>query len=192
MDLRYLRGFGFRVAYTLSSATDNSGEQLFSGGSPSYLQDARNRDSWRGPADEDTRHRLAANWIAALPLDFTFSGIFTARTGRPFTVTQSSNNVGQFMTGLPNRVVGGEGRHTVDSWFDVTAFQAVPSGTFGNAGRNILRGPGLANVDIAVQRRIVRSAGGRPSRCAGRCSTSSTRSSSACPIRTSRIERPAP
>jgi len=69
-------------------------------------------------------------------------------------VTQSSNSVGNLMTGLPNRVGDGEGAKTVDSWFDKTAFQMVPSGTFGNSGRNILRGPGLFNTDIAVQRRF--------------------------------------
>jgi hypothetical protein len=58
------------------------------------------------------------------------------------------------MTGLPNRIGDGEGAKTVDNWFDKTAFQTVPSGTFGNSGRNILRGPGLFNTDIAVQRRF--------------------------------------
>jgi hypothetical protein len=42
----------------------------------------------------------------------------------------------------------------VDAWFDVKSFQAVPSGTFGNSGRNILRGPGLVNVDMALHRRF--------------------------------------
>jgi len=154
LERRFARSYGFRVSYTLSKATDNSGEHLFTGGSPSFLQDARNRDSWEGPADADTRHRLAANWIVDLPYGFNFSGIATARTGRPFTVTQSNNNVGNLMTGLPNRVGDGDGPKTVDAWFDKTAFQAVPSGTFGNSGRNILRGPGLFNVDTAVQRRF--------------------------------------
>jgi len=171
VERRFAQSFGFRVAYTLSKATDNSGEHLFTGGSPSFSQDARNRDSWEGPADQDTRHRVAANWIWDIPVGpgrkylsdgtagkilggFNFSGIVTGRTGRPFTVTQSSNNVGNLMTGLPNRVGSGEGAQTVDAWFDKTAFVAVPSGTFGNSGRNILRGPGLFNVDTAVQRRF--------------------------------------
>ena len=154
VERRFAHPFGFRVAYTLSKATDNSGEHLFTGGSPSFSQDARNRDAWLGPADADTRHRVAANWILDLPFQFNFSGIVTARTGRPFTVTQSSNSVGNLMTGLPNRIGDGEGAKTVDSWFDKTAFQAVTSGTFGNSGRNILRGPGLFNTDIAVQRRF--------------------------------------
>lgn len=58
------------------------------------------------------------------------------------------------MTGLPNRIGDGAGAETVDSWFDKAAFQAVTSGTFGNSGRNILRGPGLFNVDTALQRRF--------------------------------------
>ena len=171
IERRFASSVGFRVAYTLSKATDNSGEHLFSGGSPSFLQDASNRDSWQGLADQDTRHRVAANWILDLPVGsghkwladgaagkilggFTFSGIVTGRTGRPFTVTQSGNNVGQLMSGLPNRIGDGEGARTVDAWFDKTAFQVVPSGTFGNSGRNILRGPGLINVDTALQRRF--------------------------------------
>src|SRR5207247_1271253 len=98
-------------------------------------------------------------WASSGPLapivgGFTFSGVVTARTGRPFTVRQSSNNVGTNMTGLPNRIGDGEGKKIVDSWFDATAFQAVPSGTFGNSGRNILRGPGLVNVDTALNRRF--------------------------------------
>jgi hypothetical protein len=154
VERRFARSFGYRVSYTVSKATDNSGEHLFTGGSPSFLQDARNRDSWEGPADADTRHRVAANWIVDLPFGFNFSGIMTARTGRPFTVTQSTNNVGNLMTGLPNRVGDGEGPKTVDAWYGKAAFQAVPSGTLGNSGRNILRGPGLLNFDTAVQRRF--------------------------------------
>jgi hypothetical protein len=171
IERRFSNSYGFRVSYTLSKATDNSGEHLYTGGSPSFLQNARDRSSWQGPADADTRHRIAANWILDIPIGpghklmadstagkilggFNFSGIITGRTGRPFTVTQSGNNVGQLMTGLPNRIGDGAGAETVDAWFDKTAFQAVTSGTFGNSGRNILRGPGLVNVDTALQRRF--------------------------------------
>jgi hypothetical protein len=40
-------------------------------------------------------------------------------------------------------------------WFNTAAF-AVPSKyTFGNAGRNILRGPSLTSVDLALSRRFI-------------------------------------
>jgi hypothetical protein len=171
IEKRFSNSYSFRTTYTLSKAIDDGGEHLFTGGSPSFLQNARDRSSWEGPADQDTRHRLAANWVIDIPVGpghkfladsaagrilggFNFSGVLTARTGRPFTVTQSGNNVGQLMSGLPNRIGDGEGAKTVDNWFDKTAFQAVTSGTFGNSGRNILRGPALYNIDTALQRRI--------------------------------------
>jgi hypothetical protein len=90
----------------------------------------------------------------ALLGDWTVSGIYAARSGRPFTVTQSSNNVGQGMTGLPDLVGDPDGPETVEQWFDPTAFRAVPSGTFGNAGRNIVRGPGWSSLDLSLQRQI--------------------------------------
>jgi hypothetical protein len=82
------------------------------------------------------------------------SGIFSARSGRPFTVTQGDNNVGTGATGLPNLTGDPEGPGTVEQYFNTSAFTKVASGTFGNAGRNILVGPGFSTFDISVQRRI--------------------------------------
>jgi hypothetical protein len=79
------------------------------------------------------------------------------RTGLPFTVTQN-NNIGINMQPLPNRIGDGEGPKTVDAWYDVTAFQLAPAGTFGNSGRNILRGPGWQSADLSLQRRVKLSA----------------------------------
>ena len=35
-------------------------------------------------------------------------------------------------------------------WFDPSAFELPPQGTFGNTPRNFLRGPGFANVDMSL------------------------------------------
>jgi len=169
MDLgfqrRFTKGWGFSLAYTLSECTDQSAEHLSTGGSPSFPQDANNLAAWEGPCGFDTRHRFVSSFVVELPFakdssgltrtvlaDWTVSGIYAYRSGRPFTVTQSSNNVGQGMTGLPNRIGDGEGAQTVDQWFDPTAFQVVPSGTFGNSGRNILRGPDWQSLDLSLQK----------------------------------------
>ncbi len=58
------------------------------------------------------------------------------------------------MTGLPNLVGDPDGPQTVAQWFNTAAFQAVPSGTFGNELRNRLRGPNFQNFDLTIQRRI--------------------------------------
>ena len=57
------------------------------------------------------------------------------------------------VTPWPDRI--GDGRAaepTVDHWFDTTAFQrtADNTGTFGTAGRNIVRGPGQFNLDLSL------------------------------------------
>jgi hypothetical protein len=83
---------------------------------------------------------------------WTFSAIYAARSGRPFTVNQGNNNVGQNMTGLPNMIGDGEGPKDVDEWFDKTDFQPVTSGTFGDEKRNRLRGPGWQSVDTSLSR----------------------------------------
>jgi hypothetical protein len=55
---------------------------------------------------------------------------------------------------MPNLVGDPEGPKTIDQWFNVAAFQLVPSGTFGDAGRNILRGPKWQSFDMTIARRI--------------------------------------
>jgi len=119
---------------------------------------------WKPFADfvrEACRHRFSANFVWNLPLGnnaiargWTLSGIYTAHTGHPFTVTQGNNNVGTNMTGLPNVTGDTEGPKTVDQWFNKAAFQAVTSGTFGNEQRNQLYGPGFQNFDMTIQRQI--------------------------------------
>ena len=39
---------------------------------------------------------------------------------------------------------------TAGGWFDTAAFAMPPFGSFGNAGRNILAGPGYRNVNVSV------------------------------------------
>jgi hypothetical protein len=47
-----------------------------------------------------------------------------------------------------------QGPHTLDAWVSRSAFQrlnlATQAGQFGNEGRNVVRGPGIANVDLSV------------------------------------------
>lgn len=171
LEKRFSGGYAFGVAYTLSDSKDNTSEHLSTQGSASFPQNAVDLDAWFGPSDYDVRHRLAVNFVAELPFgkgrkmlqsglgaallgDWTIAGIWAARSGRPFTVTQSSNNVGQSMTGLPNQVGDPQGPETIERWFDPAAFQAVPSGTFGNEPRNGLRGPGWQSVDLTLSKKI--------------------------------------
>jgi hypothetical protein len=161
LDKRFTRGYAAGVAYTIGSSKDNTSEQLTTQGSNAFPQDSRDFSGWYGPSDYDVRHRLQVNYVWNLPLGqnviargWTWSGIYAWRSGRPFTVNQSNNNVGQNMTGLPNVAGSTDGPETVDQWFNTGAFQAVPTGTFGNEVRNQLRGPHYTSFDMTLQRQI--------------------------------------
>jgi len=161
LEKRYARSYAFGVAYTLGKSQDNASEQLTTQGSNAFPQNARDFEPWFGPSDYDVRHRFSGNFVWGLPLgsnafakDWTLSGIYSARTGRPFTVNQAGNNVDTNMTGLPNVTGETKGPETVDQWFNIAAFTPVPSGVFGNELRNRLTGPGFQNVDLTIQRRI--------------------------------------
>jgi hypothetical protein len=171
LEKRFSQGYGFGIAYTLSDSKDNTSEHLATQGSNSFPQNARDLEQWYGPSDFDIRHRLAVNYVFELPFGsgkkwansgagsailggWTWSGIYALRSGRPFTVNQSSNNVGLSMTGLPHLVGDTKGAETFEQWFNPLAFQLVPSGTFGNEPRNALRGPGWQSLDLTVSRRL--------------------------------------
>ena len=168
-EKRMSGGHSYRASYTLGNARDQAPEHL--NASSGRAQNTRDLNSWEGPSDMDIRHRFVANFIVELPfgpgkpmLDggvagqllggWLLSGIYSARSGRAFTVTQGNNNVGADQTGLPNLTGDPKGAQTVAQWFNPAAFTQVPSGAFGNAGRNILRGPGWATFDLSIQRRI--------------------------------------
>jgi hypothetical protein len=83
---------------------------------------------------------------------WSLSSIVTLQSGPPFTPGLSTDpaNTGTVMR--PNRIDhrGKLSDFTIQQWFDIAAF-AVPDGyTYGNAGRNILTGPGLKDWDAGL------------------------------------------
>jgi outer membrane receptor protein involved in Fe transport len=155
-EKRYAGFYGYRASYTLGDSRDNAPEHLAA--SSPRPQNTNDLEAWEGPSDFDVRHRFVGSFVVQLPLgsnvllrDWLVSGIYTARSGRPFTVTQGSLEGAGW---VPNRIGSGEGEQTVDNWFNVNDFERVPAGVFGNAGRNILRGPGWITFDMSLQRRL--------------------------------------
>ena len=86
-------------------------------------------------------------------------------SGTPFTVSDSANvalqanspPISGFPASRPNLVGDpNAGPHTVDAWISRSAFERLnvqtQAGQFGNAGRNIARGPGYSTVDLALVR----------------------------------------
>jgi len=82
LDKNYTRdsGWGLNIAYTLSEAEQN-------GGNDNFCFDCFDiKNSPVRPTGNDERHRIVANGIVDLPLDLQLSGILTLGTGTPFDV----------------------------------------------------------------------------------------------------------
>jgi hypothetical protein len=73
-------------------------------------------------------------------------------TGTPFDVVMSSDvaGIGSTQNQRPNVITDTSGPRTVAEWFNRDAFARPKTGTFGNMGRNSLRGPGVNKWDLAL------------------------------------------
>jgi carboxypeptidase family protein len=154
---RFANGFSFLNSYTYGHAidlnSDNDGDvTLTNVYDPGYN---------RGPADYDVKHTISSSWIYEVPWGratawggWHASGILYWRTGLPVNITQTQGVQSTGTANRPNRLSQNiyPADQTIDRWFDPAAFQIVPdpTGTYGDAGRNIGRGPGQFNIDAAL------------------------------------------
>jgi hypothetical protein len=160
-------GLAATAAYTWSKSIDDASGFFTTAGDANYPQDSRHVDLERGLSDFDVRHRFTLSYGYDLPFGkgrlrggWQTFGIWTFQTGRPFTVALLADD-DNANTGISSLGFGANDRPNVlrnpalshpgpDGWFDTTAFVVPPYGSFGNAGRNILTGPGLQNVNVSV------------------------------------------
>jgi hypothetical protein len=90
--------------------------------------------------------------------NWKLNGALSAFTGVPFNVTASGTSL---QTGPDNTQTADQVKSDVQQiggigsghpYYDPTAFAPVTTLRFGNTGRNILRGPGIFNIDLALAR----------------------------------------
>ncbi|HUG55355.1 MAG TPA: hypothetical protein VMR21_17235, partial [Vicinamibacteria bacterium] len=160
-----------QAAYTLGSSRDNrsgsGGRQEFTNGQARTF-DPYDLDRDWGPSDFDVRHNLVANasWEFRLGRGWLgdgwqVNGIATYASGLPFTPIipgdpdrdGSDSNVAR-PDALPGATTVPAGGRSAERWFDPAAFSFPTLGTRGNAGRNSLRGPALALVDVGLVKTV--------------------------------------
>jgi outer membrane receptor protein involved in Fe transport len=169
VDRQLFRGVAFHAAYTWSTSRDDASAFLASDGNDNTPQDSRNLDAEWGPSDFDVRHRLVLSAIWQLPAprrsallrNWQVSAVFTAQSGRPFTPRLSfdNSNTGNgggatFAFDRPNLRTGPPPPFPPAARYGGRWFVIPPPFTFGNAGRNVLTGPGYAALDLLVSRRL--------------------------------------
>jgi outer membrane receptor protein involved in Fe transport len=155
------------ASYTWAKSIDDASSFFSSAGDPNYPQDSRNTRAERALSNFDLRHRFSLSYSYRLPLGkgrrwggWQTLGIWTFQTGRPFTVALladlDNSNTGRSILGFgandrPNLLRNPAlPQPTADRWFDTAAFATPPYGQFGNAGRNILSGPGYQNINVSL------------------------------------------
>jgi hypothetical protein len=162
---RIASGAFVRVNYVYSKSIDDASQISgnSAGGYPA-AQDARNVRLERGRSDFDNRHTFTMNFNYELPFrqnewtrGWQVSGTGRIYSGQPFTPRVSNVQLDQGEANRPDRIAKGVlDNPTPDLWFDLRAFPVVPLGAFrmGNAGRNVLDGPGFVGVNFALLKRV--------------------------------------
>jgi hypothetical protein len=155
------------ASYTWSKSIDDASSFFTSAGDANFPQNSHDTRAERALSNFDLRHRFSLSYSYDLPFGkgalwggWQTYGIWTFQTGRPFTIALDPNldnsNTGQSILGFgandrPNLLRSATLSHpTPDRWFDVTAFALPPYGSFGDAGRNILTGPGLQSINVSI------------------------------------------
>jgi hypothetical protein len=178
LQQRFESGLSLLSSYTWAKSIDDASNFFSSAGDPNFPQDSLDARAERGRSNFDVRHRLSVGYTYDLPFGkgrpwvsdhgwlttaltgWQTLGIVTLQTGRPFTVALLSeidnSNTGRSTLGFgandrPNLVGNPDlSDRSPDRWFNTAAFAFPPFGTFGNAGRNILDGPGYQNVNASL------------------------------------------
>lgn len=179
---RFSRNLTALASYTFGKSIDNASGFFSSAGDSNFPQNSYNLAAERGRSNFDVRQRFTASYTWDLPFGrgqrwansggfwgavaggWQSAGVLTFQSGRPFTVALLSDidqsNTGRTSLGFgnndrPNRLSDGSlDNPSPDRWFNTGAFAPSPRGTFGNSGRNILDGPGLANINFSMLRNV--------------------------------------
>jgi hypothetical protein len=179
VNRRMSHGLQFRGVYTFSKTLDDGDNMNTSvaTNSPAFVANPLQPMADYGRASFDIHHAAVLNatydlpfgrskasggnpWMKKLIGNWQVSGIETLQSGLPFTPQLSYNPSNDGDTRNPVRpswnpnftgqvILGGPSRY-----FNPHAFIQPLLGTYGNAGRNILQGPGLAETNVSVAKKF--------------------------------------
>jgi hypothetical protein len=100
------------------------------------------------------RHWLNTNGPASWSLGgWQVGGILTLQSGQYFTPTLSVDLTNTGTTNFPNVTSDPNlpsGQRTIQNWFKLSAFVLPQSYVYGNAGRGIVEGPPMHNMDLKI------------------------------------------
>lgn len=170
LEKRFSKGFSVLASYTWGKSIDPV--SYYSDLDSITIINPFNVSAYRGLSDYDISHRFVLSYLWQLPRlkgssalvrtvlgGWATSGIWNWQVGFPLSITSGEDRalsgIGNDLADLvgdpflsPNRPRAA----LIDRYFNTGAFTAAALGTFGNAGRNILRGPGTFQVDFSASK----------------------------------------
>lgn len=169
-EKRMRKSLSFLASFVWSKSIDDSSivvPGLYDAGG---AQDERNLRLERGLSSFNVGRRISAGFVYSLPSRPRFSrllggwqlsGIVTIQDGTPLDslyISMDTANAGTFTR--PNIVPGQSislpsSQRSPDHWFNTAAFSAPAPFQFGNAARNVIPGPGIELVDLALHKRFL-------------------------------------
>ncbi len=169
LEKRFSGGLTFLTAFTWSKNLDNDSAGATGGGTYQNYQ-CLACDFGRDATDFE--RRFVQSWVYVLPMpralsdssvakntigDWELSGIVTLQSGFPFSPMVSFDNSESLNNQDRPNVVPGvalfpAGTRTPNRWFNPGAFVVAPPGHFGNAGRDIIDGPGIVMWDLGLMK----------------------------------------
>lgn len=164
-------GYSFDLIYSYS--------RTFDSGTGTGWDSYAGMDNWQygspaqnyGPATYDTPQVFKGDFVVLLPVGkgrwllnrsgvlnaalggWELSSFFAMQSGNPFTPEMGGANTSGGLSGAwrPNRIGSGKLAHqSINEWFNIDDFVAPAAYTFGNSGRNFLRGPDYKNMDLTL------------------------------------------
>lgn len=168
------RGLTLLAGYTWSKSMDNGSGIRTLNGDTLFPQNSYCFSCEWGPSIFDVRHRFVSSVLYELPFGqgrrylnhgvgaavlggWQLSSIFTISSGFPRNVgvgrDQSNTGAGADRPNVTGQPVSlPRGQRTPQRWFNTDAFVLQPFGTHGNAGRNLVTGPGIVSWDFSMLR----------------------------------------
>ncbi len=165
----------FTAAYTWAKSIDNKSAAAGIGGADTGWQgfiDNHNTRLDHGLSDFDVDHRFVASFVYNLPFGrgqkyaggvnkgvdaviggWQTNGILTFQRGFPYSIY--AQDLGGLLDDFSNRanLVGDPHSgftQSISEWFNTGAFAQPRAGVVGDSGRNILRNPGINNLDASL------------------------------------------
>jgi hypothetical protein len=170
-------GLSLLAHYTRSRFMDDAESANEYGNTGSYM-DAYHRNLDWATSASDVPHHFVLTILYEVPAIFSnryahallggwnVGVLETLQSGPPFTVITTANTTNAFPAGPLRPCLVGDpalprGQRTLTRWFNTAAFANPAPFTFGNSPRSILRGPGLATMDLTLEKTVAIAAGTR-------------------------------